>query len=48
MSFPKPPVEGPPRDLVGYGVLQLIAHIPLVYLLCWLFARSVPYVPPTP
>jgi short-chain fatty acids transporter len=34
------------RDLVGYGMLQLIVHVPLVYLLCWLFAHFVPYVPP--
>ncbi len=34
------------RDLVGYGVLQLIAHIPIVLFLCWLFAKWIPYVPP--
>jgi len=34
------------RDLVGYGVLQLIAHIPIVFFLCWLFAKWIPYVPP--
>ena len=27
------------RDIVGYGVLQLIVHIPVVFFLCWLFAR---------
>ena len=34
------------RDIVGYGVLQLMAHIPIVFFLCWLFARYIPYVPP--
>jgi short-chain fatty acids transporter len=34
------------RDLVGYSVLQMIAHIPLVFFLCWLFAQLMPYVPP--
>jgi short-chain fatty acids transporter len=34
------------RDIVGYGVLQLMAHIPVVFFLCWLFARYIPYLPP--
>lgn len=34
------------RDIVGYGVLQLIIHIPIVFFLCWLFARYMPYIPP--
>ena len=34
------------RDLVGYSSLQLIANAPLVFFLCWLFARSLPFVPP--
>jgi short-chain fatty acids transporter len=34
------------RDIVGYGVLQLIVHIPVVFFLCWFFARSLPYMPP--
>lgn len=34
------------RDIVGYGVLQLIIHIPIVFFLCWLFARYMPYLPP--
>ncbi len=33
------------RDLVGYGVLQMLVHIPLVFFLCWYFARLIPYVP---
>jgi len=34
------------RDIVGYGVLQLMIHIPIVFFLCWLFARYTPYLPP--
>jgi short-chain fatty acids transporter len=34
------------RDLVGYGVLQMFIHIPLVFFLCWIFARYLPYLPP--
>jgi short-chain fatty acids transporter len=34
------------RDLVGYSVLQLIFHIPLVFFLCWLFAKYIPFVAP--
>ena len=34
------------RDIVGYGVLQLMVHIPVVFFLCWLFAHYIPYVPP--
>ena len=34
------------RDIVGYGMLQLVVHIPVVFFLCWLFARYIPYLPP--
>jgi short-chain fatty acids transporter len=34
------------RDLVGYGMLQLMVHIPIVFFLCWWFARHIAYVPP--
>ena len=34
------------RDLVGYGTLQLIVHVPIVFFLCWLFARTITYIPP--
>jgi short-chain fatty acids transporter len=34
------------RDIVGYGMLQLAVHVPVVFFLCWLFARTIPYVPP--
>jgi len=33
------------RDLVGYSVLQMIVHIPLVFFLCWFFAQYIPFVP---
>jgi short-chain fatty acids transporter len=34
------------RDLAGYGFLQMIVHVPIVFFLCWLFARYLPYVAP--
>ena len=34
------------RDLVGYSVLQMLLHIPLVFFLCWLFGLYLPFVPP--
>jgi hypothetical protein len=34
------------RDLVGYSVLQMFIHIPLVFFLWWLSAQSIPFVPP--
>jgi len=34
------------RDLAGYSILQLLFHLPVVLLLCWLFAWTLPYVPP--
>jgi len=34
------------RDLVGYSILQLIFHAPIVFFLCWLLARTLPYIPP--
>ena len=35
------------RELVGYSLLQLIVHIPLVLFLMWLLAKTLPYVPPS-
>ena len=32
--------------IVGYSVLQLVVHVPLVYALSWLFARTIPWVAP--
>jgi short-chain fatty acids transporter len=34
------------RDLVGYGLLQLVVHSVLVLFLMWFFARTFTYVPP--
>ena len=34
------------RDLIGYTMLQFMVNVPIVLFLCWLFARSIPYVPP--
>ena len=34
------------RDLAGYSILQLAFHVPAVLFLCWLFARTLAYVPP--
>ena len=34
------------RDIVGYGVLQMFVHIPVIFFLCWLFAHYIPYIPP--
>jgi len=34
------------RDLAGYSILQLLFHTPIVLLLCWLFAQTLPYIPP--
>jgi short-chain fatty acids transporter len=30
------------RDLVGYAMVQLAVQAPLVFFLCWLFARTLP------
>jgi short-chain fatty acids transporter len=34
------------RDLVGYGMLQLLVLFPIALLLCWLFSHSIPFVQP--
>jgi len=34
------------RDLVGYGLLQLMVHSVLVFFLMWFFARTFTYLPP--
>jgi short-chain fatty acids transporter len=34
------------RDLAGYGMLHLAVHIPVVFFLCWYFARTLQYIPP--
>ena len=34
------------RDLIGYTTLYLMAMLPVVFFLCWFFARSIPFVEP--
>jgi short-chain fatty acids transporter len=34
------------RNLVGYSMLQMMVQAPVVVLLCWYFARIIPFVPP--
>ncbi len=34
------------RDIVGFTFLQLVVHLPVVLFLLWLFAKTLPYVPP--
>lgn len=34
------------RDLAGYGMLQLMVLMPVVFFLCWLFSQIIPFVPP--
>src|SRR5262249_55794262 len=34
------------RDLAGFSILQLLFHVPIVIFLCWLFARTLTYLPP--
>jgi short-chain fatty acids transporter len=34
------------RDLAGYSILQLIFHIPVVLIMLWLLAKTIPYIPP--
>ncbi|KAB2336700.1 short-chain fatty acid transporter [Cytobacillus depressus] len=34
------------KDLAGYSILQLIFHAPVVLILVWLLAKTMPYVAP--
>jgi short-chain fatty acids transporter len=34
------------RHLVGYSILYLVVQLPVVFFLCWFFARSLAFVPP--
>lgn len=34
------------RDLAGYGILQLMIQLPVVFFLCWLFGQMIPFIPP--
>jgi short-chain fatty acids transporter len=36
----------PARQLIGYTALQLIVNLPLVLLILWVLARTLPYGPP--
>jgi short-chain fatty acids transporter len=33
------------RDLAGYSILQLVFHLPVVIFMCWILAKTVPYIP---
>jgi short-chain fatty acids transporter len=35
-----------PRDIVGYSMLQFVAHVPLVLFLVWILNYTLPYAPP--
>ena len=35
------------RDVVGYGLLQFLINLPIVFFLMWLFSRTLAYVPPS-
>jgi short-chain fatty acids transporter len=34
------------RDLAGYSILQLIFHVPVVLIMLWILAKTIPYVSP--
>ena len=34
------------RDLAGFSILQLVFHVPAVFLLCWLLAQTLSWSPP--
>jgi short-chain fatty acids transporter len=34
------------RDLAGYGLLQMVVQAPIVFFLCWFFARHLAFVAP--
>lgn len=34
------------RDLVGFSILQLMFHTPVVIFFCWVFSYTLQYVPP--
>ncbi len=34
------------RDLAGYSILQLIFHVPIVLILVWALAKTIPYIQP--
>jgi short-chain fatty acids transporter len=34
------------RELVGYSILQLMVHAPMLFFRMWLLAPTLPYHPP--
>ena len=34
------------RNIVSYAILQLSVQAPVVFFLCWFFARHLEFVPP--
>jgi short-chain fatty acids transporter len=34
------------KDLVGFGMVQLLVQTPVVFFLCWLLARGLPFIAP--
>ncbi len=36
------------RNVVSYGILQLLVQIPVVFFLCWFFSRHIEFIPPIP
>ena len=34
------------RDLAGYAIVQFLCQMPVVLFLAWLFAKTLPYIPP--
>jgi len=34
------------RDVVGFTIVQLVVHVPLVLFLLWLFGLTLEYRPP--
>ena len=34
------------RDLAGYGMLQLLVLLPVVFFLCWVFSQTIAFVAP--
>ena len=34
------------RELAGFSILQLLVHTPLIFLLTWILAYTLPYAPP--
>jgi short-chain fatty acids transporter len=35
-----------PRDIIGFTFLQFLINTPLVLLMCWIFGKTLQYLPP--